>query len=163
MTNQHSAPSTPRPLPTWDEIVDQLQQLQARGFEQRGKWDLEQTARHLNDWLSFLMDGFPDPPMLLKPVLVLLRLFLGKRWLKEILEKQAMRRGSSTLPSTVHASTGKSGEAIQQLLGTIERFRGYKGPIHRSPLFGSLDKPTADRLQRIHFAHHLSFLTVQPS
>lgn len=48
--------------------------------------------------------------------------------------------------------------AVNRLLAWIDRLTAYSGPLHPSPLFGTLSHDEAVALQLAHCAHHLSFL-----
>ncbi len=72
-----------------------------------------------------------------------------------------MNDGAPTVPQTVYESNDRAGDeqAVAQLTETIERFRQFDGEIVASPIFGPMDKQTAEQLQWVHFAHHLSWLS----
>ncbi len=144
----------------WDAVEADLQQL-LEGYTQHGKWNLEQTSRHLNDWIRFPIDGFDPAPIPMRWLLGLVRITAGKRMLAKILREGRMSNGVPTAPATVYAAgeTPHTDAAVQELLQTIARFRQHDGPIHASPVFGEMDKATAEQLQLVHFAHHLSWLT----
>lgn len=143
----------------WDQIRNELDALLA-GYEQTGKWNLAQVCLHLKDWLSYPVDGFPVAPLPMRWLLTLLRLTIGKSQLDKILSSGSMPAGGPTMPETVHrgATSEQDVQAVADLKSTIARFQSYTGPIHSSPLFGPMDKATAERLQFVHFAHHLGFL-----
>ncbi len=141
----------------WDSVAEDLRRLQA-GYESLGNWNLAQTALHLNDWLRFPMEGFPLAPWPIQMMLSLMRWSVGKSLLKKTLA-EGFRAGTATMPATVYAvSAAEDTAAVEQLLETIARFRQFSGPIVPSPLFGSMDHATAEKLQFVHFAHHLSLL-----
>ncbi len=143
----------------WDEVLDELHRLQTGGYQAVGKWNLAQICKHLNDWLSFPMDGFPVAPLPMRWMLMVLRVGFGKRLLRGILEKGRMASGGPTMNNTVYPSdSATDADAVRQLEDTIRRFDNFRGNIHPSPVFGAMDKATAARLQLVHMAHHLSFL-----
>lgn len=141
----------------WDSVEQDLDLL-LEGYKPQGNWNLAQTALHLNDWLRFPMDGFPQAPLPILMMLFLMRWTVGKSLLKKTLA-QGFRDGTATMPATVHTAS-KAGDqtAVKQLRETIARFRQFSGPIVPSPLFGKLDYANAEKLQFVHFAHHLSLL-----
>ncbi|MEZ6134175.1 MAG: DUF1569 domain-containing protein [Pirellulaceae bacterium] len=142
----------------WDAVLNDLHRVSA-GYVQQGAWDLAQTAKHLNDWLRFPIDGFPSAPLPIRMMLGMMRLTIGRRMLRKIIAEKKMKDGAPTMPSTVYASDEESADAaVAALEHTIDRFRNHSGPIHSSPLFGPMDKATAQQLQFVHFAHHLSWL-----
>jgi hypothetical protein len=141
----------------WDEVQRDLEQL-LRGYEQHGNWNLAQTALHLNDWMTYPLDGYPKPSWFWACVFTCLRTIAGKRILKQTLE-EGFKLGTPTLPATVHSATeAADAEAVEKLRKTIDRFRHFQGELHASPLYGALDYPTGEQLQLRHFAHHLRFL-----
>ena len=141
----------------WDSIESDLRLL-LQGYESLGKWNLAQTAMHLNDWLNFPMDGFPTPPFPLRLIFPIIRLTVGRKQLREILANGFLPN-IPTMPSTVHEATAAQDRAaVEKLLATIARFRQYTGPMKPSPLFGQMDRDTVQKLQFIHFAHHLNLL-----
>ncbi len=151
--------SAPRTLNfnDWDSIEADLRELTA-GYDQLGKWDLSQAALHLNDWLTYPMDGFPKNPWPIGAMMGMVRATMGKSMLRRSL-KEGFRPGTPTFPGSVHrADEAEDAAAVEQLLGTITRFRNYSEEICPSPLFGKMDYETAERLQFVHFAHHLRLL-----
>lgn len=143
----------------WETVREDLRSL-ATGNQPNGKWNLEQTARHLNDWLTFPMDGFPPAPLPVRLLLALMRMTVGKSLLRKTLEEGKMKDGTPTMPASVYepGDVDATQSAVDELLRNIDRFENFSGSIHRSPVFGDMDKETAERLQFVHFAHHLSWL-----
>lgn len=145
----------------WDEVEHDLQLL-LHGYEQHGNWNLAQMSLHLNDWMSFPMDGFPRTSWPMRLLAALIRGTVGKKLLQKTLV-QGFAPGTPTLPVTVHSgSEAEDAAAVERLRQTIVRFRQFTGEIHPSPLFGKMDYPTAEQLQLVHFAHHLRFLNPIP-
>jgi len=142
---------------TLDEVVVDAENLQAKGYEKAGNWDLSQVCLHLADWMSFPMDGFPKPPVPIRLMLWALRNAMGKRILRKIMA-EGMPVGSQTMPQTVHQQGSDPVGAMAKLKETAERFKAFTGTLHPSPLFGALNKDEATKLQLVHCAHHLSFL-----
>jgi hypothetical protein len=144
----------------WDQVEADLRHL-SKGYSQHGKWNLEQASRHLNDWLRFPMDGFPKAPWFVAVLMVAIRTSMGPRMLQKIIAAGKMQDRGPTVPATVYANAGDATatrEAVEELCRTIARFRAHSGSIHPSPVFGPMDKQTAEKLQLVHFAHHLSWL-----
>ena len=143
----------------WDAVLSDLRRLQETGYDKAGKWDLGQICKHLNDWLLYPIDGFPVASLPIRWMMSLLRVTIGKRTKEKILATGKMSAGGPTLGQTVYKTDPADEElAVKRLMETIERFRNHNGPIHPSPIFGPMDKDTAGRFQRVHCAHHLSFL-----
>jgi hypothetical protein len=142
---------------TLDEVVLDAENLQAKGYEKVGNWDLAQVCLHLADWMRFPIDGFPKPPLPIRFMLWGLRNTIGKKMFRKYLS-EGMPSGKPTMPQTVHQAEPDSATAIGKLREAAERFKAYAGEIHPSPLFGAMNKEEATRLQLVHCAHHLSFL-----
>ncbi len=148
---------------SWDQVIEDLNRLATSGYVAAGKWNLEQMAKHLNDWISFPVLGFPKLPLAMRCVAAILRKTIGPRKFKQMLAEGKMPAGNPTFNSTVYPTTESDKQAIEQLVESIERFRSYQGEVHPSPIFGPMDKRAAEQLQFIHFAHHLSFLVPNDS
>lgn len=146
-----------------DEIANEGERLHRDGFEARGAWNLSQVCNHLADWMSFPMDGFPRPNLLIGCMLWMLKVTVGKRQLAKILETRSMPPASPTMPQTVSEPERDEEDAVRRLRETVERLKTYRGDIHPSPLFGTMDYDTCVALQCIHASHHFSFLHPAPS
>ena len=143
----------------WDEVISNLRQLES-GYQQHKAWNLEQSARHIDDWIRFPMDGFPKQPIFMRGFLWVLRTLFGKSTLKSILAERRMKDGIPTAPQTVYEAKSPESErkAVEDLIKTIERFRAWDKPLFDSPFFGPTDHETASKLHLVHAAHHLSWL-----
>jgi Protein of unknown function (DUF1569) len=141
---------------TLDEVVADAENLQAKGYDRAGNWDLAQVCSHLADWMRFPLEGFPVP-LLLRPILWMMKVTVGKAKFRKYLA-EGMPAGKPTIPSTVAASDSDPVAAIAKLKQSVERFKAHTGAIIPSPLFGAMNKDEALRLQLVHCAHHLSFL-----
>ncbi|VTT97661.1 Uncharacterized protein OS=Leptonema illini DSM 21528 GN=Lepil_0134 PE=4 SV=1: DUF1569 [Gemmataceae bacterium] len=143
-----------------DEVVAEAENLLARGYDRAGNWDLAQVAGHLANWLSYPVEGFPKVPLVLRPVVWLVRTTAGKRMRDGVLAN-GFAPGTRTVPETVPAAGGDAAAAVARLREAVERLKAHAGPIVPSPLFGPMDKDTAVRLQLRHCEHHLGFLTAK--
>jgi hypothetical protein len=141
-----------------DAVVADVKNLQARGYERAGNWNLAQVCGHLALWMSYSIDGYPKPGLVIGGVLWLMKISVGGRWKRKMLESGTMASGKPTMPSTVPSAEADAAAEANRLSETVRRFKGYLGDIHPSPLFGALTRDEATRLQLIHSAHHLSFL-----
>jgi Protein of unknown function (DUF1569) len=143
---------------TLSDAVADAENLLAKGYDKAGNWDLAQVCGHLSEWLRFPIDGFPKVPLLLRPVLALVRATIGRNLRAKVLAN-GFEPGTRTLPRTVFvAGNSSDAAAVAKLKETVERFEAHAGPIHPSPLFGPMTKDEARALQLRHLAHHLSFL-----
>lgn len=142
---------------TLNDAVADAEHLLAVGYEKAGNWDLAQVCGHLSEWLRFPIDGFPKRPLVLRPLVWLIRATSGKQMRAKVLAN-GFDAGGRTMPQTVFAGGGSDAAAVAKLKETVERFEAHAGPIHPSPLFGRMTKDEARALQLRHLAHHLSFL-----
>ncbi len=141
-----------------DDAIAEVETLLSAGYESTGNWNLSQCCGHLDQWLGFPMDGFPKANFVVSGIFWMMKLTVGKGMLKKIL-KEGFKPGSPTAPATVpQPDAASDSDSIAALKATVERFKAYSDPIHASPLFGEMDKPTALALQLRHFEHHLGFL-----
>ncbi len=142
---------------TLDDVVRDAETLLARGYDKAGKWDLAQVCSHLAEWLSFPVAGFPKVPLVLKPMVWLMRVAVGQKMRTKIMTG-VFSTGTRTLPHTVFPAGGDPAAAVARLKDVAERFKAHTGPIHPSPLFGKMTKDESLQLQLKHCEHHLSFL-----
>lgn len=147
-----------------NQVADDIQNLIDRGYQASGQWNLTQTCHHLADWMEFPVRGFLKPPLVVGWMLWLVKITMGRKLLSKTLESGTMKDGTPTDPRTVHTELPAEEthqlqmEALNRVRSAISEFQQYDGPIHASPVFGPMDKPTAEALQCVHCAHHLSFL-----
>ena len=144
-------------LPSLDEVVADAENLLAKGYDRAGNWDLAQVAGHLANWLSYPVEGFPKVPIVIRPMLWMMRVTSGRRMRDKILAG-GFTAGGRTVPETVPAAGGDAAEAVARLRRAAEQLKNHAGPIVPSPLFGAMTKDVAVRLQLRHCEHHLSFL-----
>jgi hypothetical protein len=140
-----------------DDVVRDAENLLAKGYDRAGNWDLAQVCSHLAAWMRFPMDGFPKVPLVLRPVVWLVRATVGKKMRAKVLA-EGFSTGGRTMPQTVPAPGGDATASVAQLKEDAERLKAFTGPIHPSPLFGAMTKDEAVQLQLKHCEHHLSFL-----
>lgn len=141
-----------------DEVVTDVENLRARGYEKAGNWNLAQAAGHLANWLGYPVNGFPKPGCVVGSILGLMRATVGKKLLRQILKSGSMRPGGQTMPESVPPATEDEAGAVAKLKEAVRRFKEHPGEYHPSPLFGQLTRDEALELQLVHCAHHLSFL-----
>lgn len=141
-----------------DDISHDAESLLISGYDKAGGWDLGQVCGHLTKWLSYPMDGFPNPGCFLGCVLWLMRIAVGKRIKKKILATGRFKVDGPTMPDSLIGAGSDEVAAVAKLKETVERFKKHPGAIHSSPLFGEMNREELTRLHLIHCAHHLSFL-----
>ena len=141
------------------QIRDEVLRLQKNGYTPHGKWNLAQTCLHLNDWMTFPMDGFPKAPIPISWIFAIVSATMGRGMLLKMLRSGEMKSGKPTMPETVYkASVDEENAAVERFLATIDRWDNFRGSPVRSPLFGAMTSDEARQLQLIHCALHLSFL-----
>ncbi|MBM3980045.1 MAG: DUF1569 domain-containing protein [Planctomycetes bacterium] len=145
-----------------DDVVRDAENLQAKGYDRAGNWDLAQVCAHLAEWLSFPVVGFPKVPLVIRPMLWLARITVGRSMREKVLSR-GFDAGGRTVPQTVFPAGGDPAAAVARLKDVAERFKAHTGAIHPSPLFGKMTKDEALRLQLKHCEHHLSFLIPKQS
>jgi len=141
-----------------DQVAAEVRHLHESGYQLHGNWNLAQICGHLNEWMRFPLDGYPPLAWPMRWAMPLVRLTIGRRMGRQILRGTPMRRGVPTLASTVPEPDRDEALAVEQLCDTITRLRDHSGPLHRSPVFGDMDRESTIRLQLVHSAHHLRFL-----
>ncbi len=141
------------------EVLSDVENLYANGYEQRGQWDLAQVCDHLAMWVMFSMEGFPRAGLPMRWLLWSIRIFTGRRELRRVLESGTMTPGGPTFRSTVFPAQRDPAEALKRLKRTVTKFESFSGSHHSSPVYGPLTHEQWRRLHLIHCAHHLGFLT----
>jgi len=141
-----------------DEAVADAKLLLANGYEKYGNWSLGQCCGHLANWISYPMDGYPSVPLVLRPLVWLMRQTVGKTFRKQMLEGQKMDAQLRTIPASVPPADADDTQGVLALQNMVERWKSFAGPVLPSPLLGSLTLDEATKIQLIHCAHHLSFL-----
>src|SRR5262249_40035701 len=140
------------------EVVADAENLLARGYDKAGNWDLAQVCGHLAEWFRYQLDGYPRPPLVIRPVFWLIRNTVGKGMARKMMAGGRMKTGMRTIPQSVPTPGGDDAAAVARLRETIARWRAHTGPLHPSPLFGGLTREQWEKGHLIHCAHHLSFL-----
>jgi hypothetical protein len=63
------------------------------------------------------------------------------------------------MPASVPPGDADDREGVEKLRVMVDRANRFAGPPLPSPFFGPMDSETWLRLNRVHAAHHLSFLS----
>lgn len=141
-----------------DDVVRDAEHLLAAGYDRVGKWDLAQVCGHLSQWLRYQMDGFPKAPLLMRPAFWFFRNTIGPAMGRKAFKAGTMKPGIPTIPQSVPPGGGDAAKAVATLRETVSRWLAYTGPLHPSPMFGTMTKDEWVKGHLIHCAHHLSFL-----
>ena len=142
----------------FEEVIADVQALNANGYEKLGQWDLSQICDHLATWIAFSMDGFPRAPFSMRSLLWILRHTVGRRELDRVLRSGQMPDGAPTFRSSVALPARDAGPAIKRLQQAIQRFEGHTGPWCVSPLYGPMTAVQWHQMHLIHCSHHLNYL-----
>lgn len=141
-----------------DQAAADVNRLLAGGYQPTGNWNLAQVCAHLNDWMTFPIDGYPPAAAPIRLILWLMKVTIGKRQLASVLS-DGFRDKLPTMPATAHdADSVEDQAAAETLLATMERFKNHQGSFHPSPIYGDLTPEQHLRLQLAHCEHHLGFL-----
>ncbi len=143
---------------TFDAIFADAQQLLTSGYDRAGQWSLGQCCGHLNNWMTYQLDGFPKLPLLMRPMFFVFRNTAAPKMFEEWLTSGAIKSGMSTVARSVPPTDIDDTQAVVGYRRAAEKWQAHTGPLHASPLYG--EKPREDwfKLHLIHAAHHLSFL-----
>ena len=142
-----------------DDAVADAERLLAAGYDRARQWSLGQCCGHIASWLGYAMDGFPKPPAPLRMLMWVLRHTVGPGALTRVLANGEMKPGLPTSPQSVPAPTPDDAAGVAKLKETVARVNAFAGTPLPSPFFGPMDRDTWVRLNCVHAAHHLSFLT----
>lgn len=141
------------------EVEAEARRLHEVGYEQIGNWDLAQTCGHLEDWMRFPVEGFPNAGFPMNLMLWGIRNTMGKSMIRKIFAHKSMKPKNPTMPQTVKQQGALTEEeSLEGLAAAIRQFSEHSGEYHDSPVFGKLNRKEATDLQLIHCAHHLGFL-----
>jgi len=152
--------ATPRDLTfaSMAEVRQDVETLRANGYAKAGNWNLAQVCKHLGQWISFPVTGYPKTGPVMTFIIVMLRNTLGKRSGREILRTGKFPSRWRTLKITLPPPDTDEAAAIRELDLAIARWEQHAGEFIPSPLFGRLTREEWLRMQLIHCAHHLSHL-----
>ncbi|MDR3638771.1 MAG: DUF1569 domain-containing protein [Isosphaeraceae bacterium] len=132
-----------------DEVMPDVERL-LEGHLTVGQWSLAQICRHLGTVMRRVVDlpaSTPHDP---------------SQWVGEERKRQVFESGliPEGLPAPAEVLPPEALDARDEAEGlrrAIVHYRASPGPVIPHRLFGPLTKEEWDRLQLIHFAHHLSF------
>ncbi len=136
-----------------DLAVAEAKLLLRHGYVRHGKWTLGQICCHLRLTQDCSLDGYPRWMSLFAFARPLMRRLL----LPRILVHDSPR-GIPTLPSFMPASNVTDKNEVDLFAASVQRFKGYHGPLHPHPAFGRLDRSRMEEVHCAHAAHHLRFL-----
>jgi hypothetical protein len=134
-----------------DEVVADVQRLRA-GYTQVGAWSLPQMAWHLNQAVLQRMKPGPYAPDTPEQT-------ARKPLLQQVLLTNGYLPDGITAPEPMVPPAHVPEGSIDDLIASLRRLKAYQGEIAPHRLFGRIPDAEARRLNLIHCAHHLSYLT----
>ena len=142
----------------FEELFAHIDRLVESGYTSKGNWNLAQTCGHLGNWMRYPVDGFPVPPIYMRPVFWVMKVTVGQSMKKKILA-EGFKGGVPTAPESVPKPDEASDrEAAEQFRRTVERVRSHSGELKPSPLFGPMDMKTLETVTLLHAEHHMGYL-----
>jgi len=132
------------------DVVADVSRLR-RGYAQAGAWSLPQVCCHLDKSLQYRMRAGPHEPTTPEQA-------ARRDQLQQILSS-ARLPDAQTAPDFMMPPPDCGDDAIDALLARLEQVKTFPGPFAPHRLFGHLDNDVARKINLIHCAHHLSYLT----
>lgn len=132
-----------------DDIMPDVDRL-LDGHTTVGNWSLAQICRHLATVMRRVVDLPASTPHDSSQ-------WVGEEQKRQVFDSGMLPEGLATPPQVLPADTHGDREEAEGLRQAIAHYRASPGPVIPHRLFGPLSKDEWDRLQLIHFAHHLSF------
>jgi hypothetical protein len=132
-----------------DDVMPDVERL-LEGHATVGTWSLAQICRHLAISMRRAVDlpaSAPFDPSSRLP----------EERKREVFESGVLPEGLAGPPEIMPSETLSAREEAEGLRAAIAHYRASPGPVMTHRFFGPLTRAEWDRLQLIHFAHHLSF------
>lgn len=133
-----------------EAVIADVQALR-RGCVRGGAWSLPQACHHLAKAVRARMQPGPFPDDTPEHI--------ARRDLaRQILASGKLPDGI-TSPENMLPAAEAGDEAIEALIAALRELKAFPGPIAPHRIFGRLSDADARRLNLIHCAHHLSYLS----
>jgi hypothetical protein len=132
-----------------DEVMPDVQRL-IDGHTTVGNWSLAQICRHLATVMRRVVDlpaSTPSDPSQ----------WVGLEQKRQVFETGMIPEGLPGPPEVLPSETLTEREEAEELGKAIAYYQASPGPVIPHRVFGPLGRQEWDRLQLIHFSHHLSF------
>ncbi len=142
----------------FDAMLKDVEALIEHGYQKNGKWTLGQATGHVADWMRFPIEGFPNPPAIIRAVFWVMNVTGKTKSIANKILTNGFKPGMATAPVTVPASDFSDREGLEKLKAAVQKVKEHEGPLHESPLFGKMDKATHVKVSLLHAAHHFRFL-----
>ena len=141
-----------------DTVLSDARSLMEHGYISNGNWTLGQTCCHLAEWMRYPLDGFPQPPIFMRPIFWIMKHTVAPGMKRRIMA-EGFKGGMPTAPESVPKPAETSDEqGLVKLQKTINRVQAYDGELVPSPLFGPMDKQMLLKVSLLHAEHHLGYL-----
>jgi hypothetical protein len=137
-----------------DAVIADVNALR-EGYTQSGSWSLERICWHLNQTTRARMRRGPFPPNTPEQD-------ARAGMVEEILASGKLPPGIQT-PDAFIPPIECDDDAVDAFVDTLREFQAYRGLIAPHRVFGHLDDASIRRLNLIHCAHHLSYLSPTPA
>jgi hypothetical protein len=134
-----------------DEVMADVQRLR-RGYAQSGGWSLPQMGWHLNK--AVLARMHPGPHAADTPEQV-----ARKPLLQQVLSMNGYLPDGIVAPDSMVPPPDVPQSAIDDLIASLKQLQAFRGQIAPHRLFGQIPDADARKLNLIHCAHHLSYLS----
>jgi hypothetical protein len=132
-----------------DDVMPDVERL-LEGHKTVGTWSLAQICCHLSTVMRRVVDlpaSTPQDPSK----------WVGEDRKRQVFESRRLPEGLPGPPEIMPTETLGEREEAERLRQTIAYYKASAGPAIPHRIFGPLSKDEWDRIQLIHFAHHLSF------
>ncbi|MCB1193193.1 MAG: DUF1569 domain-containing protein [Leptospiraceae bacterium] len=137
---------------SYTDVINDIENLYAKGYTKLGKWSLGQMCQHLSFYLRGSLDGFGFKlPWIIRKV-------FGRFLLRKQLANPVMKTSQPTIPASVYQENSEDAKAVSEAKELLSRLSLSNGPLHPSALYDELTVDEWRELHLIHAAHHLSFL-----
>ena len=142
-------------LNSFGDLLSELGKIEkARELKTTGVWSVYQILQHMTDLLHGSIHGYHHH----MPKIV--RMTVGKYIFKKIMKTGVMKPGHKNPNAPTKREDAPILPAIQRLRSIISEYENYTGRMAMHPVFDKLTKEEWTKLHLIHFAMHLSFITV---
>jgi len=140
---------------SFDEILADVAQLRAAGYQAAGQWDLATICNHLAKGMEVGLENKKiEVPLMFR----LLAPVFGKMFFKRLLKTRKLPERIKAPAPFVPDDHCEIESSIAQLTQTCERAKVFAGPLAVHPIFRRMTVEEWRQLMLIHSSHHLGFL-----
>lgn len=69
-----------------DQAIAEAERLLESGYQSAGNWNCSQCCGHLNEWLRYPIDGFPQSNMVVRALMWMMKITIGKKQFQSVLQ-----------------------------------------------------------------------------